>query len=519
VTDATVHSADFAEPKCVLLAPYSVMGWLYRPLVPALRRRFGTRFVFLLPESMAAASPFGDLIAPDDRVVTIPSFEDMARRNEAVDAGRVFEIARRFETKYSTNYTLDILQQERSVAFAFVDGAAAFAPDTAGRIGREGLAAAANGFFRLFETLFEEEPIDLVLAWPRSGAEAVLGRVATARGVLVTYPYTAKHRMYAYWANGAYAGGAQHRIAFARTPETPPIPAADIRPPARPADLEQSRMASRYGPVGSVRRAAMLVVHHAEFLVEDLRAGRPIGTNRRGLRAGLAEILHEFRYFRRFDALCEKDLASLVAAPFVFFAFQNEPEFSVQARCKEFNDQRSIVRQIAMSLPSGYRLVIKEHAWVGMRRLAFYEDLLAIPNVVMAHPGLRAIDLIPAASAVASLAGTVTIEAALHGKTALIFSGRSEFADMPHVRLVKEMSALPSILAECVAERPDAERLAIRSSAARFLRAVESISFEARPFYTKEAVDVAESSIERAVELLLDLLKLHRTEPALDAPR
>ncbi|MBM3522741.1 MAG: hypothetical protein FJX57_07270, partial [Alphaproteobacteria bacterium] len=472
-------------PTCVLLAPYFVMSWLYNPLVPELRRRYGTRFVIMIPEAAAQTSPFRALAGPNDRIVLVPSFDDMTAREAASGADDVFAAARRYEERYDASYTIDVLQQERPVAAAYVDATTGAIESAASRIGMLGMTRTVNGFFAFFEALLAAEPIDLVLAWPRSGAEAVLCRIAAERGILVTYPYTAKHRTLAYWASGAYAGDLQHRLAFAAAPPCEAIPFEAIRPPARPADLEQSRISLRYSALGTLKQMAMRFVHHAEFLVEDLRTGRFGRSQRKSLRAGLAGLAYEWRYFRRFERLCERSLERLAATPFVFFAFQNEPEFSVQARCKEFNDQKAIVRQLAMSLPAGMRLVIKEHAWVGMRRLSFYEDLLAIPNLVMAHPGLRAIDIIPHALAVASLAGTVTLEAALFGKMAVIFSARSEFVSMPHVKLVGDIAALRGVMREVVAERSETERLMIREAAARFISAIESIAFEAEPYYTK----------------------------------
>lgn len=511
-TDATASGG----PACVLLAPYFVMSWLYNPLVPEMRRRYGTRYVIMIPESAAKTSSFRALAGPNDRIVLVPSFDDMAARESGAGADEAFAAARRYEERYDANYTIDVLQQERPVATAYVDAAIGATVSAKPRMGMLGMTRAVNGFFAFFEALLAAEPIDLVLAWPRSGAEAVLCRIAAASGILVTYPYTAKHRTLAYWASGAYAGDLQHRLAFAAAPPREAIPLEAIRPPARPADLEQSRISLRYSAFGTLKQMAMRIVHHAEFLVEDLRAGRIGRSQRKSLRASLVALAFEWRYFRRFERLCERNLDRLATTPFVFFAFQNEPEFSVQARCKEFNDQKAIVRQLAMSLPAGMRLVIKEHAWVGMRRLSFYEDLLAIPNVVMAHPGLRALDIIPHARAVASLAGTVTLEAALFGKMAVIFSGRSEFVSMPHVRLVGDIAALRAVMRELVVECPNAERLAIREAAARFLDAIESIAFEAEPYYTKGKMEVPRASIDRAIELLLDLRRLHAAHPELN---
>ena len=73
-------------------------------------------------------------------------------------------------------------------------------------------------------------------------------------------------------------------------------------------------------------------------------------------------------------------------------------------------------------MPSGYNLVIKEHSDIGRRNKNFYIELLKLPNVIMAHPSLRGIDLVKKCRAVASMSGTVSLEATLLGKRAIEFS-------------------------------------------------------------------------------------------------
>ncbi|MGH7006490.1 MAG: hypothetical protein ACREIP_21295 [Alphaproteobacteria bacterium] len=290
--------------------------------------------------------------------------------------------------------------------------------------------------------------------------------------------------------------------------------AEQIAPPARPAYLEQSNIGRRYSFSGTVLETARYCFHRLEFLWLDLRAGRLGRSGRRSFSAGLWQLWSDWAYYRRFIRRCERDPNRIFAHPFVFFPFQNEPEFSVQARCKEFNDQSAIARQIAMSLPAGLNLVIKEHAWIGGRQLSFYENLLSLPNVIMAHPGLRAIDLIPRAAAVASLGGTVTLEAGLFGKSAIIFSERSEFSFLPHVRIVDAMRSLPHVLREVVAPLQAEIALRYRKAAARLCNATETIGVEAEPLFRKDATSISDAQVERAALLLQNLLALHEQERA-----
>ncbi len=495
-------------PRCVLLGPYRVLNWLYKPLMKVMRERWDTRFVILLPPGVHHyEAEFRPNCGPDDWFLIAPEFLDLMETVPRAGTD-VFAAARSNEQRYGISYSLDIYQQERELAWRLVAGGARTPFRRRRPMPPAALAHAANESFRFFEDLFERHAIDLALIWPRSGGEAVCAAVAGARGVLVTYPYTAKHKNYAYWATGAYCGGLQHRLAYEAAGECAALPETEAAPPARPVYLEHRKIDQRYSLLGTVKQSAAHFWHWAEFLWLDFRAGE-LGRTQRGNPIREARRLwSDWLYYRRFIDLCEWDTARIAARPFVFFAFQNEPEFSVQGRCKEFNDQGAIARQLALSLPVGVNLVIKEHAWIGARPLDFYKNLLALPNVIMADPGLRAIDLIPKALATASLAGTVTLEAAMFGKPALIFTERSEFAFLPSVVAVHDLGELAAILRRVTA---NAEAMAdpYKRSAARLKKATEMIGIEADPLFIKTSTDVAPAQVERAADLLRDLMGLH----------
>ena len=94
-----------------------------------------------------------------------------------------------------------------------------------------------------------------------------------------------------------------------------------------------------------------------------------------------------------------------------------------QGRCKNNNNQIQIARELAMNMPVGITLLIKEHAWIGNRSLEAYEDLLKLPNVRMIPFYEKASEIIPKTVFVASLNGSALFEAAMASKPAITFSG------------------------------------------------------------------------------------------------
>jgi hypothetical protein len=501
-------------PRTVVLGPYLVLNWLYMPLIRRMREQLGTRFIVLVPERTTLDQRFAPYCGQEDTFLPVPYFYGAAKpaRTGESDA-EVFERARQIEQRYGISYALDIFQQERNIALSLMAGGTtrqAFQRDAAWSA--SAITHATNSYFEFYEKLFAEHDVDVAMVWPRSGGEAVCATVAAKKGVLVTYPYTAKHKHYAYWATGAYCGSIQHRLAYARIGDCELLPESEIAPPARPVYMEQSRIESRYSFGGILKQMAWMCMHRAEFLWLDIKARRLGRAKRLPFGRQVRELWAGWLYFRRFARRCERDFTKITARPFVLFALQNEPEFSVQGRCKEFNDQGAIARQLALSLPAGVNLVIKEHAWIGGRQLGFYENLLALPNVIMAHPGMRAIDLIPKAAAVASLAGTVTYEAALFGKPALIFSERSEFVFLPNVTHVRDLADLPRSIGGILSRDTAALSDAYKRAAARLRKATEAIGFEATPLFYKDKSEAPAEVIDRAIVLLRDLVDLHQRE-------
>lgn len=499
------------SPKMLLVAPYRVQSWLYQPLIAHMRERWKTRIVMLVPEVGKLADEYRAACGPDAIFETIPDFAPMAERclGSQTETEAIAD-ARRNEDRYGINYTLDIYQQERDIAWRLVPGAPKRRAD-ARLASPANLARTVNAYFHLYEKLFDRYPIDAALVWPRTGNEAVCAIVAEHRGKLVTYPYTAKYKEYAYWAAGASCGNLHYRRAYEMAGECEPLKASEVAPPARPKGLVQSEIGWRYSFGNTLRQSLITCADRVLLLFRDLRAGKFGRANRLSLRTVIGRQWEDFRFFAQFGALCERNLGKIKASPFVLYAFQNEPEFSVQMRCKEFNDQGAIIRQLALSLPAGVRLVIKEHTWLGSHSIAFYRDLVSLPNVIMAHPEVRAIDLVPDALVTASLGSTVTLEAAFHGKPAIIFNERSEFAFLPSVRVVRALEELPAVIRQ-LQNWDERQADAARRGAARFARATELLGVEAKPYFTKDGSSLSHEQVERAADLLQNLMELHRSE-------
>lgn len=132
--------------------------------------------------------------------------------------------------------------------------------------------------------------------------------------------------------------------------------------------------------------------------------------------AKIRASLHR-RIFDIPDGASESDLRQLPA--FFYAPLHMEPEASIFMYSPWLRSQLEFCRVVAQSLPPGARLVVKENPkMAGYRTREFYEELRAIPNVLLAAPGASSTALILQSKGVIVLAGTAALEARVLGRPA-----------------------------------------------------------------------------------------------------
>ena len=109
----------------------------------------------------------------------------------------------------------------------------------------------------------------------------------------------------------------------------------------------------------------------------------------------------------------------------------------MQSLCRELNDIDFIIRLVALSLPVGVNLLVKEHQRVSLRRKDFYTRLGQMPNVRFVHPTISASDLISGSLGTISLGGSTPVEALKLGKKAFVFGRRNPYDGLPGIFMSK----------------------------------------------------------------------------------
>lgn len=122
---------------------------------------------------------------------------------------------------------------------------------------------------------------------------------------------------------------------------------------------------------------------------------------------------------------------------YVFYALHFEPEASIQ--CKHvLESQLLIIKILAESLPEGWKLYVKEHPYQYdinkaetdymianvdiFKSKLFYEEIIKLKNVELIKIETPSKDIIKDAKAIATMVGTIALEAVNHNKPVLLFA-------------------------------------------------------------------------------------------------
>lgn len=119
-----------------------------------------------------------------------------------------------------------------------------------------------------------------------------------------------------------------------------------------------------------------------------------------------------------------------LSVKYVVFAMHMQPEKTSTPLAEEYDHQLLPITMISKSLPSGWKLLVKEHpnqfnertmANANYRSRLFYDALLELPNVQLVPLNFPTKDLIKNAQVVSTLTGTIGWEALMTGKPVISF--------------------------------------------------------------------------------------------------
>jgi len=414
---------------------------------------------------------------------------ELEAQKPVADPARALAEARRWEARLGFPLNrLAVGNRHLGPGFALAGPGQPRSP--AARAGYDAMLAGYAAALAGWERAFGEKGVTLVLNGPAEAA-----RVAALLGIPFRTLAGARVANRHYWATDERLACPPLAAAYAAAP------AAPVREVERAYAAHQAIRAGYFERMtwpGLARDMAGLAARHAWGRLrghQRARTGYALGDDLAVLWRRRAEV-------RRLTGPGTVRLADLAGRPFVLFALQVEPEVSIGVLSPEFFFQHAAIAALARDLPAGVPLAVKEAVHgPGRRPPGFYDQLAALKNVVlldMREPGAEAARQ---AAVVATVTGTIGLEAALAGTPVIAFGRHNLYALLPHVAVPASLDDLTGILHPMLAGRFDRARA--RAEGARFLAALHAVSFDLGAYDFVDRARHAEAAAEACYRGLL----------------
>jgi hypothetical protein len=144
---------------------------------------------------------------------------------------------------------------------------------------------------------------------------------------------------------------------------------------------------------------------------------------------------------------------------FAYYSLQVQPEEAVDVMSAKFTNQFENIRKIAMSLPSGMVLIVKDHpAFIQSRNPKQLRKIANTPNVKLINPTISSGLILKKCKIVISVTGTVFSEAAYLG-TPCIYLGQSGIIKLlPSVYVNDNLNSLPKQISKILKIKIDKQK-------------------------------------------------------------
>jgi hypothetical protein len=472
--DSKVPGSRPHEPRAMLIVSrVNFDAAVHAPLVNFMNERYGTK-AFIFVGRAAIAEKWRKWV--NGRAILIVDEELRARAQLASENwAQVQAVARSYEQKYDLTYMRDILHQDKVIAAYYLQHSpgSAFARQKPPALPY--LVALLNLYFATIEGLIASHPIDLILARSSGLFNSVAIAVARKKHIPVSWLNHTRVGKQMIWMEGPDHSPNLIRSHYPKAESVELLDSDDIVPPP---DATSARAAANHDTKFS-RLFFDLLRHTIDRILmraRDLsRGGWPQRLPLHGL---ITQYFMRWRVARYLIKRAKGDENSLTRNRYVLFLLHLDPEYTSSTLARHFNHTHAIIQQLALSLPAGFVLAIKEHViGLGNRRLSFYKELSCLPNLVFVDYRLKATDIARDAAAVATVWGTICLEASLMGVPVICFTEKSEFSILQNIITVRSPTEISRAVQQALEERSPSDVLAVRREAAQFRQGQLGLSF------------------------------------------
>ena len=170
---------------------------------------------------------------------------------------------------------------------------------------------------------------------------------------------------------------------------------------------------------------------------------------------------------------------------FVYFPLHQEMERILLIGAPFFMNQFEVIKNIAGSLPIGYKLCVKDHLVMnvrGWRSVNEMKKIMDLRNVVLLHPFTNSSEIIKKSKLVISIAGSSSIEAAFYNKPSISFEDVGMFK-ISSLTMLKSIKDLPKVIRNSLKQKVDENEIEL------YKKAVYDNTFEFRFYDIMEVIN------------------------------
>ena len=145
---------------------------------------------------------------------------------------------------------------------------------------------------------------------------------------------------------------------------------------------------------------------------------------------------------------------------YIYFPLQVQPESTIDVVASRFNNQIETARQVAMSMPGNYTLVVKDHPGMIKRRSPSYlEKISRTPNIKLIDYRINTNTVLRNAKMVISPSSTTISEAAFLGIPCIQLGDLGTTAKLPNVYQHKNINTLSEKINEILHAKVDHQEI------------------------------------------------------------
>jgi len=185
---------------------------------------------------------------------------------------------------------------------------------------------------------------------------------------------------------------------------------------------------------------------------------------------------------------------------YVYFPLQVQPEASIDIVASRFNNQIETARQVAMSLPGQFRLLVKDHPTMRNKRpVSYLEKLSRIPNVTLLSSKFSTEEVLDRVRLVIASSGTTIFQASMLHIPVIQLGELGTTRLLPNVYYHTDLSTLSKRICEVMEKPVDIEKTDLQLG--NYLQAAQEVGFDLE-YYSIAEQRRQFTSIE--VELICD---------------